>query len=264
MAKKKASTKKRSVSAKPTRSAPASRPRKLAQPKKELAAVQKDISKARRPLYALNRKIKDAPNRYQAGKLKKQRKEFLQANETRLAGLIDQRTELKQKIKQFDQFKAERSRAKRQVKSLEKKLQTAADNQDVAEAERLNYLILKQLGEIDRLDEKMGASLKKTDKTKLDRDEEEEDAGEGYEIDMKSPYAIWEAIKQLHVDLENADFFKFFIIDGKRYSSKSPIQITAHAANFWVTIKKRQEGTPYINRFINSKTKSVKYKYYTD
>ncbi len=262
MAKKKASSKKRSAPAKPARSKPASStPRKLKQPEKELAGVQKEIRQVRSPIYALNRKIKEAPSTYRERKLKKERKERLKEVEGRLSGLIEKRIELRTQIREFAEYKKEKGTWQRKVKRLEKKIDEAAGDKNLPVVEALRYDLLKALGEIDRLDKKMGAELKSPDLTKLDREAEDEEAGEGYELDGRSPYAIWEAIKQLHTDLDGGHF-KFYVIDGVRLSAKQEVQITAHAAKFWVSAKRKTDGTPYINRFVNFEKKSVKYKYY--
>lgn len=257
MAKKKPSSKKRSAPAKPAAGAS----RKLRQPAKELANVQKEIRQVRGPLYAINRKIKEAPTNYQERKLKKQRKEYLASIETRLAGLVDKRTELRDQVREFAELKKEKATLLRKVKRLEKKIDEASSDRNLPVAERLGHDLLKALGEIDRLDKKMGAELKTPDLTKFDREAEEEEGGEGYELDHRSPYAIWEAIKQLYADLD-AGQFKYYVIDGVRLSAEKEVQITAHAAKFWVASKRKTDGTPYINRYVNFQKKSVKYKYY--
>lgn len=261
MAKKKASSKKRSAPAKPARSKPASTPRKLKQPAKELAGIQKEIRQVRSPLYSLNRKIKEAPTRYQERKLKKQRKEYLVSIETRLASLVDKRTELRTQIKEFKEHKKEKAVLQRKVKRLEKQIDEAAGNRELERATKLNHQLLKALGQIDDLDKKMGAELKTVDLTKFDREAEEEEGGEGYEIDGRSPYPVWLAQKQLEEDLANGEF-EYYVIDGRRFSRESEIEITAYAAKFWVSAKRKTDKTPYVNRFVNFETLSVKYKYY--
>lgn len=258
---KKKLSKKRPSPAKKQVHTPSSKPRKLAQPRKELTGIQKEIRQVRNPLYKLNSKIKNAPNRYQAGKLKKERTAYLQQIEGRLTGLVEKRSELRAQIKEFDKLKRERVALKRQVRNLEKKIRVAADDQNLPVAEALRYDLLKKLGQIDELDKKMGASIKKVDLTKFDREKEDDQGGKNFELDHRSPYAIWEAIKQLHIDLEEANF-KFFIVNGKQFPSESVIQISAEASAFWVASKRKADGTPYINRFINFKTNTVKYLYY--
>jgi hypothetical protein len=229
--------------------------------KKALVEVKKEIRHARRPLYDLNRKIKEAPTKYQERKLKKQRRDYLAGVEPRLQELVEKRSELNTKIKVYQGAVTERSSAKRRLKSIEKKIAAAEENLDWKEVERLSYLVVKERQKIDKLSEAAGIELKKTDLSKFDREELEDEGGEGYQLDQRSPYSIWEGIKQLHKDLDSGSF-KFFVINGKRISGENAIQITAEASVFWISIKKRRDGTPYINRYINFKSKSVKYKYF--
>lgn len=262
MAKKKASSKKRSAPAKPARSKPAaSTPRKLKQPQKELASIQKEIREVRSPLYALNKKIKQATSKYQERKLKKERREFLEVIEPHLSDLIGKRSELRTQVREFTGYKKEKTVLQRKVKRLEKRIDEAAGNRELEMAAKLNYQLLKALGEIDALDKKMGAELKTVDLTKFEREKEEEEGGEGYELDGRSPYPVWLAQKQLEQDLANGEF-EYYVIDGRRFSKDSEIEITAHAAQFWVSAKRKTDKTPYVNRFVNFETRSVKYKYY--
>lgn len=233
----------------------------IRQSKKDLVEVQKDIRKVRGPIYSLNRKIKDAPTQYQQRKLKRQKKEYLASIDQRLQGLAERRSDLRGKIKGYQEAVTERSAAKRRLTALLKKIDNAEENQNWKEVERLRFLELKELGIIDKLSEAAGIELKKTDKTKFDREDFEDEGGKGYELDERSPYSVWEAIKQLHQDLEKGAF-KFFVINGKRFSSDNPIEITAEASIFWISIKKKTDGTPYVNRYINIKRESVKYLYF--
>lgn len=229
---------------------------KIKSPKRELDSVRKEIRKAKQPLYSINRKIKNAPSKYYERKYKKERKDFLQNAESRLSELSTRRRDLSKQYKEYGVNQVERDSLKRRVRSIEKKIAAAVDDQDLSKVEHLRYQLLKGLGELDKLSEKMGIELEKTNISKFNR--EEQDGGAGYEIDIKSPYAIWEAIKQLHLDLDGENF-KYFVVNGKRYSSDSIIQITAEASDFWIASKKGTGGTPYVNRYVNFKTKSVKY-----
>jgi len=231
------------------------------QPKKELDAVQKEIRQVRNPVYAFNRKIKEAPSKYKQGKIKKQRQAYLQGVDQRLNELVERRKELRATIREFQDFKNQRATAKRRATTLERKIKEAADDQDLVALNRLNEQLLKQLGEIDRLDELLGAKLDKTNIKDFNR-EEEEDGSPGFELDARSPYAVWEAVRQLKEDLKS-EALKYIIINGRRYSRNNPIEILAEASTFWISIKRRTDGTPYVNRYLNLKTQTVKYKYFS-
>jgi hypothetical protein len=245
------------------RAAPKPKRPDIRQPKKDLAAVQKEIRQVRSKVYAINRKIKEAPTKYRQRKLNQEKKKYLVENDERLQGLIDKRSGLKQTIHKYEENLAERNASKRRLTSIREKIKKAKrkkGNQE--EVERLRYLELKELGLIDKLTEKVGVELQnKTDVSKFKRDDLEDEGGAGFELDEKSPYAIWEAIKQLHTDLDQGAF-KYFIVNGKRFAADNRIQITAEASAFWIDIKGRTGGTPYVLRYVNFKSKTVKYSYY--
>jgi chromosome segregation ATPase len=240
----------------------ASKPKapRIANPRKQLESVRKEIRKVKQPLYALNRKIKNAPSKYYERKFKKERNAYLESIQPRITDLTSRRTELTQRSKKYEENKQERSRVSRKVGALEKKIRDAVDNKDIKQAEKLRYQLLKQLGILDDLHRQMGVPIPKADLSEFDRKDQE--GGAGFEIDARSPYSIWEAIKQLDNDVNGGEF-KYIIVNGKRFSTESVIQISAEASAFWITSKeKKQAGTPYINRFENDKTSTVKYLYY--
>src|SRR3954470_837224 len=144
-----------------TTAAGAKRPN-IGQSKKDLEFVKKDLRKARRPLYEFNRKIREAPTRYQARKLKKQKKEYETSIEPRLQELTHKRTELNLRVKEYHDAVADRTASKRKLKSIQKKIDSAEENQDWKEVHRLRLLEVKELGIIDKLSEKAGIELKKT------------------------------------------------------------------------------------------------------
>lgn len=235
----------------------------IRQPKKDLAAIQKEIRQVRNKVYAINRKIKEAPTKYRKRKLNQEKKNYLSENDQHLQGLLDKRSDIKKTIRQYEYNLAERKASKRRLVSIQEKIKKAKrkkNNQE--EIERLRYLELKELGIIDKLTENVGITLQnKTDLSKFKRDDLEDEGGAGFELDEKSPYAIWEAIKQLHLDLDHGAF-KYFIVNGKRFAAENRIQITAEASAFWIDIKGRTGGTPYVLRYVNFKSKTVKYTYY--
>lgn len=240
-------------------SQPKSKSQKIVSPKKELQSVRKEIRSVRSPIYAFNRKIKNAPTKYQERKIKKQKNEYLKSIEDRLNNLVEKRTDLASRYRNYETNKSERNSLKRKVASLDKKIDKALDAGDYKQVEKLRYQQIKFLGEIDKLSEKLGIKLERPDIEHFDK--EDADGGEGYTIDARSPYSIWEAIKQLNIDIES-ESFDYFIINGKRFSSDNVIQITAEASAFWISSKKKTDGTPYVNRFLNFKKKSVKYLYF--
>lgn len=225
-------------------------------PVKKLNQVRSDISKARRPVYALNAKIKNAPSKYYERKFKKERDQLLKKVDKQISYLKNQRSLLSDQLHRYEDAKKRKKSEYSKVYRIEDKIEKAIENRDIKEAERLRYQLLKHLGEIDRLRMEMGVIDKPSKPIPISPDTKE--GGKGFILDSKSPYAIWEGIKQLHSDLDGG-FFKFYIINGKRFSSANEIQITAEASQFWVASKKRTDGTPYVNRFYNPTTKTVKY-----
>lgn len=236
---------------------PAAPPIRVKSPKKQLDQTRKAIRKIKAPIYSINRKIKNAPSAYYARKYKKEKKAYEASIKSNLSGLIDKRSDLTKKYKHFEKNQAARSSKKRQISSLEKKIRDAIDNKDIKSAEKLRYLLIKNLRELDKLHKEMGVELEEYNEDEII--EEEQDGGPGFEIDPFSPYAVWEAIKKLHEDLANGEF-KYFIVNGKRFSAENEDEILVEGSEFWVVIKKRKGGTPLVNRFVNFKTKTVKYK----
>ncbi len=235
---------------------PPAKKKRAISPARELKKVRGDISKARAPIYRLNSKIRNAPSKYQAGKLRKQKKGLLAKIEPALSELISKRNDLSVKAKKYAQNVKKKKSEFSKVYSLERKIKNAVDNKDLKQAEKLRYQLLKHLGEIDRLRKEMGVI--EDGKGKPIAEPGEDAGGKDYVLDSKSPYAIWEAIKQLHVDLDD-EFFQFFIVNGKRFKRGNEDLITAEASSFWISAKEKTDGTPLVDRYVNFKTKSVKY-----
>ena len=112
---------------------------------------------------------------------------------------------------------------------------------------------------MDELNEENGVEMEHITRDDIDRDEMEEDGGANFELDDASPYAIWEAVKQLDRDLAKG-FFKSYIIDNVKLPAKNVIQIQIQASQFWIDTKNASTySTPWVNRYINPKNGSVKY-----
>ena len=242
-----------------SKSTTAKKTKKIAAPKKTLQEVSSKLSSVRRPLYAINKKIKNASSKYYERKFKKEREAYLRENELQIQELSRRKSELKRSLKEFEFTKKERTTAKRKATSIEKQIQAAIENKDIAAAEKLKHKLLKQLQEIDKLTEKLGVELNKTDPDKYDKKDYKKDEEAGFIPDPYNPYAIWEAIKQFHTDLESGEW-DFIIVNGKRYSTNNPIQLTAEASDFWINSKEKTDGTPYVLIFRNDQTRTSKYK----
>lgn len=228
---------------------------RIKSPKKELDQARKSIRKIKSPIYSLNKKIKEAPSAYYARKYKKQRKEYEASIQNELSRLIDKRSELSKQYKIFVEKNEDRQSTKRKISSLEKKIQDAIDDKDIKAAEKLRYQLVKYLSKLDKLHKEMGVAVEEFNEGDIDEDQE---GGKGYESDPANPYAVWEAIKKLHEDLDSGEF-KYIIVNGKRFSTNNPDEILLEASEFWVIIKNKRGGTPLVNRFVNFKTMSVKY-----
>jgi hypothetical protein len=230
-------------------------PVRLKSPKKELEQTRKSIRKIKSPIYSLNRKIKEASSPYYARKYKKQKKEYEASIQGELNRLKDRRLELSKQYKSYVEKNEIRKSTKRKIYSIERKIEKAIDDKDIKAAEKLRYQLVKYLSQLDRLHRELGAEIEVFDKDDLDEDQ---GGGAGYEEDPANPYAIWEAIKKLHEDLDNGEF-KYVIINGKRFSTNNPDEILLEASEFWVVLKNKKGGTPLVNRFVNTKSLSVKY-----
>lgn len=229
--------------------------------KKEIASVKKELNKIRRPIYALNKKIKQAPSKYYERKFKKEKQAYLDKVQSDISSLVSKRTEASQKLKNYNKYLSEKSEIKRELSKIKRQKIKADESTDWKQLEKLSYKELKLLQQIDKINESLGAKLNKTDVEAFDVSDYEDDPS-GYVIDENSPYAIWEAVKQFHIDLENPNW-KYIVINGTRYSTKNKIELIAEASTFWIDTKTQIGGTPFVNRFTNEKKKSVKYQIYS-
>lgn len=225
---------------------------------KKLISVRKELQSARQPIYLLNRKIKTATSKYYERKYKKERKALLESIEPKIKALQNERDNLRVLSKEYEQNKKEKRQAQNKSYSLQARINKAVNNGDIKEAEKLRYELLNLMGLIEKFKDKMGDKSGK--KHLSDFDPDSEDGGQGYELDSFSPYAIWEAVRQINKDLDSGDF-KFFIINGIRYSAKNVIEIRLAAQEFLISTRKGLgDSDDYVNRFINEKKESVKYK----
>ncbi len=238
------------------RSAPA-----VPNPKRGLQKVRKEIKSIQSKTYGFNRKIKNAPNRYQAGKIKKQRAAYQAQVDAQLQGLVSKRSELKSAAKTYKKYQEQRRVISGKLGSIRKKIKKADENKDYKALEKLAAWEVRYLSELDKLAEVNGATVDKKDKDEdYDYDIQGALGGSGFELDEGSPYTIWEAQKQLDSDLAtDPPEFKYYIIDGQKFPVEDEILITMTASGFWISSKKQTTGTPYINRYTNDRTKTVKY-----
>lgn len=227
-------------------------------PNKDLQKVRKDIRSLQNKTYAINRKISNAPSKYYARKYKKQYADELESLREQINTLSGTRSTLNVQVKEYKELTAERKEKRSKISAIDRQIKKAEENQDWEKISKLRNKQVKLLSEIDILSEKLGVKLNKPDVEDFEREDYEDDAGKGFILDSNSPYAIWEAIKQVNIDLESGEF-KYIIMDGEKYSTKDAIQAAAMASEFWVTSKSKVGGTPYINRYTNEKTKTVKY-----
>lgn len=231
----------------------------ITSPKKELDSVRKELKSVRNKVYYFNKKIKSAPNRYQAGKIKKQRNELVAKLDPQIQSLTAKRDKLKQDAIKYDKYVHEKRKLAGKIGSIKRQIKKADEDRDYDKLKKLSHQELKYLGQLDNLNEENGVEMEHITREDIDRDEMEDDGGANFELDDESPYAIWEAVKQLDRDLAKG-VFKTYIIDTAKLPAQNVIQIQIEASQFWINTKNASTySTPWVNRYINSKIGAVKY-----
>lgn len=223
---------------------------------KGLGAVRKELRQARQPLYALNKKIKNAPSKYYRGKYRKERAALEAQLAPRLTNLSDRREDFKTLQKAQDAIRVEKASTRRELTRLKRKLSKADEELDYQAQQKLVPLIIKLQGNIDAMDAALGREILRTDTAGYLPSEEEDKSG--YIEDPNNPYTIWQAMKQLDEDLKNP-LWKHFVINGKHFSADSVISIRQEATTFWLILKKPRTDTPKVNRFVHLQKLTVKY-----
>lgn len=218
--------------------------------------VRREIRQARQPIYSLNRKIKEAPTRYYKAKYRKEKRALEAQLQPQLSALIERREDFKTLARNYEAIRKEKTAIRRQLKRINTALTKADEEGNYKELERLTYQVLKLEGNIDALSKQLGLEIKTTPVEDYQPSDEEDEAG--YLEDPANPYTIWQAIAQLDKDEESGNF-KYFIINGKRLSAESVINITLESSKFWRSLKKPQTDTPRVNRSFNLTRETVKY-----
>lgn len=223
---------------------------------KGLGAVRKELRQARQPIYALNRKIKNAPSKHYKTKYRKEKAALEATLIPRLTDLSERREDFKTLQRAQDAIRVEKATTRRELKRLKKQLTKADEELDYQAQQKLVPQIIKLQGNIDAMDAALGIAIQRTDTTGYQPSEEED--RRGYIEDPNNPYTIWQAMKQLDEDLKNA-VWKHFVINGKYFSSDSQISILQEASSFWLTLKKPRTDTPKVNRYVHLQKFTVKY-----
>jgi len=223
---------------------------------KGLGAVRKELRQARQPIYALNRKIKNAPSKYYKGKYRKERAALEAQLAPRLTSLSDRRDDFKTLQKAQDAIRIEKAITRKALTRLKKELNKADEELDYQAQQRLVPQIIKLQGNIDAMDAALGKEILRTDTAGYLPSEEE--GKRGYIEDPQNPYTIWQAMKQLDEDLKNP-VWKHFVINGMHFSSDSVISIRQEATSFWLILKKPRTDTPKVNRYVHLTKFTVKY-----
>jgi len=232
--------------------------KKVITPAKKLESVKKDLVKARQPIYSLNRKIKNAKNRNQERKFKKEKKLLLAEVEPKIEKLKKKKKRVLKEVAEFDKVKVRKKQKQAKIRRLEKRIEKATDDRDYDLAKKLGNELIRELGDSDKISDELGTPEERQSKENFDREDYEEDGGKGFELDTRSPYAVFEATRQLDEDTFGGNY-KFIIINGKRLSTQSVINISLEGSSFFLTAKEQVHGTPYFNRYVNNNTFTVKY-----
>ena len=236
---------------------------KVKSPKREINSVNRELKKTRQLLYGINRKIKNATNRYWKGKYNKQKKELLNKIQPAINLLVDKRNDLRKQQRDYEQYQADKrvidnklASIRRKKKKLSKKRKKT--HQIKEELRKLNHQEAKYLLEKENLQESHGAEIDRPDVEEYDQEDWQDDGGKGFIPDARNPYHIYDADKKLTEDIESGEW-DLFIIDGEEFDAENADGAQLRASQFWVSEKKRQSGTPLILRFFNLKKRAVKY-----
>lgn len=225
--------------------------KKKPQPRRELTKVESELKSIRSPLYKLNSRLKSAPNRYQAGKIKKEIAAYKAKTDSLISTLTDQRKDLKLQIAQRDELNREKARIRSQVYRLSKKVENAEGEQDWKKAVKHRDTIIKKKMEITKLDK--AAGLRDIIKSEYEEGLFEK---KGFQDDPNNPYPFWTGIKKFDEDLDS-DRWSYFIVDGRRFSTKHKIEIAIAGRDLWASTD--ADSDTYIMRYINVKSNTVKY-----
>ncbi len=259
-----ASKKKSDKPAKPKQPGYKARSKKIGavNPAPKLKEIAKGLSKLRSPIYRLNSKIRKTKDRKILKELKAKRAQLEAQNSPGIEALKGQRKTVRTEIKKYDTYVAKRQEVLKQLAKVHRKRNKADEETDYDALEKLGYQEMKLLGDIYNLDKGMGIADEQDnpEEEKDEYDREDQEGGANYILDGDSPYPVWKAAKQLLSDLDSGEF-KYYVIDGTRYSKDNEIQITADATSFWIDQKGIVgDSDGVINRFLNLETMTVKYK----
>lgn len=229
-------------------------------PKKAIDAVNKQIRKIKDPVYRINRMLKSKQlSRKKRKELNETLSTYKMIIEEEVQSLREERADYKTLKRSFEKSKKAKNKLKREIAKIDKDLYKADEEGDYKAFQSLMYKKINRLQKLDEIKENAGYPVTKVDPSKHMIEDEIDDSG--YSEDPANPYPIWSAIKKLDSDILSGKFL-YFVIDGKRIKHIHENMIRSEAAAFWNTIQSRVSSTPYVLRFVNNKTKSVKYKSY--
>lgn len=230
--------------------------RTIRSPKRELKGLRKEIAQVNQQVYNLNRKIKQAPSKYYAAKLRKQKRELEEFLKPHVDSLKAQRTDFVQLEKGYERLRKEKQSVRNKLTALEKKITQAEETKNWKELEKLTYQKINLEGQIDNISGLLGAKIDKENITGYEPEEEADKAG--YSEDPNNPYTIWQAIAKFEEDRASKKW-DYFVINGKRISAENEILLATEAADFWSSLKVAGTGTPYVLRYFKLEKKTVKY-----
>lgn len=228
----------------------------IKRPKAALEKISSELKDLRTPLYKLRSKFKKETSKTKADKLRKEIRKLEKAIDTPVDNLVTKRNEVKYLAKQFELVRKLKAQKRGKLKAIDKAIDKAEEDKDYKEMERLSFQKMKELGEIDNLNELLGMPVLKQE---VDKYEVEEDMVKGFLEDDSNPIPVWVAAKVNFPDDRASGSFDWFIINGEKIPLTNIGWLLIEASTFWLTVKANGGKSPYVLRYYNLEKRIVKY-----